>query len=152
MAQLIRKGELSTTAWRVETYPPAIDSQCMAFSILPMDTQEDLSEEKLIGLQGMQIPIDADLEALSERIFSLKLICIDISDFNDGRVFSLAAQLKGRFHFSGELMASGSMIAEQLPLLARCGFDSFFINEPVDPSYLHTLSICFTDIMNSSRR
>ncbi len=42
----------------------------------------------------------------------------------DGRAYSQAVLLRGRLRYTGEIIASGDIVADMAPLLHRCGFDS----------------------------
>jgi uncharacterized protein (DUF934 family) len=59
------------------------------------------------------------------------LVALDFPKFADGRAFSLAQLLRQRLGFRGELRAIGEVLLDEIPLMIRCGFDSFEIaNEP----------------------
>ncbi|NEX45346.1 DUF934 domain-containing protein [Pseudotabrizicola algicola] len=54
---------------------------------------------------------------------SLRLIRISFPAFNDGRAFTIARRLR-MFGYSGELRATGPVIADQYAMARRVGFDS----------------------------
>lgn len=56
-------------------------------------------------------------------------IVIPFESFVDGRGYSLARLLRTSFRFSGELVAAGEILFDQIPLLKRCGFDTFEISD-----------------------
>ena len=59
------------------------------------------------------------------------LIVLSFGKFADGRAFSYAELLRERFGFTGELRAGGDVLLDEIPLMLRCGFDSFEVsNEP----------------------
>lgn len=62
----------------------------------------------------------------AQDIGQLRLITLELPKFTDGRAYSTARRLRER-GFSGELRATGDVLLDQVPLLARCGFDSFAI-------------------------
>ena len=45
--------------------------------------------------------------------------------FSDGRSYSTARLLRERLGFKGELRAVGDVLADQIPLMRRCGIESF---------------------------
>ena len=47
--------------------------------------------------------------------------------FNDGRAFSHASLLRERLGYKGELRAVGDVLIDQIPLMLRCGIDSFSV-------------------------
>jgi phosphoadenosine phosphosulfate reductase len=55
------------------------------------------------------------------------LIIVTLAKFTDGRAYSQARRLRETLGYTGELRATGDVLGDQLPLLARCGFDSFEI-------------------------
>jgi uncharacterized protein (DUF934 family) len=56
---------------------------------------------------------------------------LSFAKFSDGRAFSYAEMLRERFGFKGELRAGGDVLLDEIPLMLRCGFDSFeVVNEP----------------------
>jgi uncharacterized protein (DUF934 family) len=59
------------------------------------------------------------------------LVVLSFAKFADGRAFSYAELLRERFGFAGELRAGGDVLLDEIPLMLRCGFDSFEVsNEP----------------------
>ena len=81
------------------------------------------------GQIGVQIPGDFEPEELAEDLKTLDLVAIDFPAFKDGRGYSLARLLRQRFHFTGELRATGDVLRDQLFYLQRCGFNSFATRE-----------------------
>ena len=69
----------------------------------------------------------AHLAELAER----PLVALAFAKFADGRSFSYARILRDRYGFKGELRAIGEVLIDEIPLMLRCGFDSFEVsNEP----------------------
>jgi uncharacterized protein (DUF934 family) len=94
-----------------------------------------LAERDALG--GRQAPVGVAVEAgaaaqehlpdLSARPF----VALGFAKFADGRAFSYARLLRDRFGFKGELRATGDVLIDEIPLMLRCGFDSFaVVNEP----------------------
>jgi uncharacterized protein (DUF934 family) len=65
------------------------------------------------------------LDALRPHLGRLKLVVLEFPKFTDGRAYSQARLLRGRLGYQGELRATGAVLCDQLPLMLRCGFDSF---------------------------
>jgi uncharacterized protein (DUF934 family) len=80
---------------------------------------------------GLLIEPGQDISAIAPDLARFALVAVDFPKFTDGRGYSLARQLRGHFGFAGELRATGEVLFDQLQLLARCGFDSFDINDRV---------------------
>ncbi len=66
---------------------------------------------------------DSKLEHLTESLNRLKHIIIPSIDFNDGRIFSLAREIRLR-GFRGRLTVIGNLLPDQIPALLSCGFDN----------------------------
>ena len=73
-----------------------------------------------------------DLAALAARIGALGIIAINFQKYGDGRGYSIARQLRGRYGYRGELRAVGVVARDHLQQMAQCGFDSFLLREGED--------------------
>jgi len=89
------------------------------------------------ALEWRADPVGVSIAAGKEAIAQLAeaadrpLVVLDFAKFADGRAFSYAELLRERFGFKGELRAGGDVLLDEIPLMLRCGFDSFEIaNEP----------------------
>jgi uncharacterized protein (DUF934 family) len=58
------------------------------------------------------VPGDA-VDTLAQDLANIQLIELDFPDLADGRLFSLAWLLRGRYGYQGELRATGNYVAEQ---------------------------------------
>jgi uncharacterized protein (DUF934 family) len=67
---------------------------------------------------------DGLLDALAPRLADVRVIALDFPKWVDGRAYSLARLLRRRYRYAGELRATGHVLVDMLPLLARCGFDA----------------------------
>ena len=97
--------------------------------ILPADRLADEGESLLAAghALGVDIANDADIDALAPWLPRLALIAVDFPKSADGRGFSIAARLR-RAGFTGELRATGHVIADQYALARSCGFDTVEIS------------------------
>lgn len=55
----------------------------------------------------------------------IALVAVSFPKFTDGRGYSTASLLRGRYGWRGELRAIGDVLQDQLFYLRRVGFDSF---------------------------
>ena len=76
---------------------------------------------------GVRVDNTADPASLIPHFPRLALISIAFPAFSDGRGFSLARILR-RAGFTGELRASGRLIADQISHALRCGFDTIEVS------------------------
>jgi uncharacterized protein (DUF934 family) len=80
---------------------------------------------------GVSIVAGKDAVAQLQEAASRPLVVLNFAKFADGRAFSYSELLRERFGFEGELRASGDVLLDEIPLMRRCGFDSFeIVNEP----------------------
>jgi uncharacterized protein (DUF934 family) len=80
---------------------------------------------------GVSIAAGKDAVEQLREAASRPLVVLSFAKFADGRAFSYAELLRERFGFTGELRAGGDVLLDEIPLMLRCGFDSFeVVNEP----------------------
>ena len=51
-------------------------------------------------------------------------VALQFPRWTDGRAYSQAVLLRCRLRYAGELIATGDVLADMLPLLRRCGFSA----------------------------
>jgi uncharacterized protein (DUF934 family) len=78
----------------------------------------------------------ADAQAHLGDLANRPLVALAFDKFADGRSFSYARILRDRRQFRGELRAIGDVLIDEIPLMLRCGFDSF---EVTNAPTLHSL-------------
>jgi uncharacterized protein (DUF934 family) len=80
---------------------------------------------------GVALEAGADAQAHLSDLTNRPLVALAFDKFADGRAFSYARILRDRRQFRGELRAFGDVLIDEIPLMLRCGFDSFDVtNEP----------------------
>jgi len=77
---------------------------------------------------GVHLNNDADAHDLAPYIDRLALIALEFPAFTDGRAYSQARTITTQLNFTGELRATGNVLADQGVFMSRCGFDSFEID------------------------
>jgi uncharacterized protein (DUF934 family) len=65
-----------------------------------------------------------DVIARADEIRSSAAVVLQFPKWTDGRAYSQAVLLRGRVRYTGEIRATGDVVADMVPLLARCGFDA----------------------------
>jgi len=78
---------------------------------------------------GVLLPNTADAEALEDDLPRLALVAIEFPKWVDGRAYSQAHVLRARLRFTGEVRATGDVVVDMMPLLARCGVDAVVLRE-----------------------
>ncbi|PCG09090.1 DUF934 domain-containing protein [Sphingomonas ginsenosidimutans] len=76
-----------------------------------------------------------EARALIPHLDRLALIEVSFPSFRDGRGYSTARILR-EAGYRGELRAEGDVLVDQIPLMRRCGFDSFAPAAPIDAAVL----------------
>jgi uncharacterized protein (DUF934 family) len=84
---------------------------------------------------AVRIEAGDDARALLPHLDQLALIEVSFPSFRDGRGYSAARVLR-EGGYTGELRAAGDVLVDQLPLMRRCGFDSFAPEAPIDAEVL----------------
>ncbi|HEX4235472.1 MAG TPA: DUF934 domain-containing protein [Caldimonas sp.] len=67
---------------------------------------------------------DVDVEQVAGDLERYASIALVFPSWTDGRAYSQARLLRARYGFEGEIRATGEVLADMVPLLARCGFDA----------------------------
>jgi uncharacterized protein (DUF934 family) len=133
MALIVHNGQIAIDSWQLrdtaETLASATsaDLDKTAGTLVPLllwlqrrETLKSTRSRLGILLQGNDDPacIVADLA-------HIELIAVNIARFTDGRGYSVARLLRGRYGYRGELRAVGDILQDQLYYLLRVGFDAF---------------------------
>ena len=80
---------------------------------------------------AVRLEAGEDARALLPHLDRLALIEVSFPTFRDGRGYSAGRVLR-EAGYRGELRAQGDVLVDQLPLMRRCGFDSFAPQAPID--------------------
>lgn len=82
--------------------------------------------------RGVILAPDQFAESVADDLGHLDVIAIEFPAFADGRGYSTAALLRGRYGFKGELRATGDVIKDTLFYQQRCGFNAFAVRADKD--------------------
>ena len=63
-----------------------------------------------------------DVQAHAEALRGHAAVQLHFPKWTDGRAYSQAVLLRSRMRFAGDIIATGDVLADKLPLLRRCGF------------------------------
>ncbi len=77
---------------------------------------------------AVDLPSDADPEAIAGRLDEIRMIRVDFPNSADGRGFTIARRLR-LMGFRGRLRAKGHVIADQYAMARRAGFDEVEIDD-----------------------
>ena len=73
---------------------------------------------------GVSVPNAIDIETLVADLPRIDLVALQFPKWTDGRAYTQARLLRTRYGYRGELRATGEVLVDMLPLLARTGFDA----------------------------
>jgi uncharacterized protein (DUF934 family) len=94
--------------------------------------EAELDETTNACANVLRIPNDVDPLTLCDSIAAASRIELDFPHFTDGRAFSQAYLVRRRLRFTGDLRATGDVLADQLIQMARTGFSSAVLQDGVD--------------------
>jgi uncharacterized protein (DUF934 family) len=77
------------------------------------------------GPVGVKILPSEAIEEIAAYIPQLSMIAVEFPVYRDGRGLSTARLARERYHFKGELRATGDVLQDLIFFMLRCGFDSF---------------------------
>ncbi len=134
MATLIKQRRVAADNWRMLEPGPGgiLPADAGAGDVIvPLALWRSRRDELLARSHRLGVRLQAgdEVEALAGDLGHLAVIAIDFAKFGDGRGFSSARLLRERYGYAGELRAIGEFLPDQLPLLARCGFDAFVLRD-----------------------
>ena len=73
---------------------------------------------------GVSVANSVDIETLAADLPRLALVVLHFPKWVDGRAYTQARLLRARFRFAGQVRATGDVLVDMVPLLARTGFDA----------------------------
>ncbi len=88
------------------------------------------------GKLGVRIHAGEAASELADDLQHIHLLELEFADFADGRLFSQAWLLRSRYHYQGEIRASGHYLTDQIFYLSRVGVNAF---QPTKAEQLQTI-------------
>lgn len=80
---------------------------------------------------GLLVSPGDNVELVRDDLGRFASVAINFPGFTDGRGYSSARLIAERYGYEGELRAVGDVLADQIPLMARCGITTFLVrHEP----------------------
>ena len=102
--------------------------------IAALQSLQPYRDDKTVGvLLAGETDIAVLLPWLTALFDNVSLIAIEFGGFRDGRGYSLAKELQQQANYPATIVlrATGDVIADSLPLLARVGFEQFEIKDDI---------------------
>lgn len=83
-----------------------------------------ITSEAALPAEALALDNDVDVLAEGAALSGRKAVLLKFPKWTDGRAYSQAVLLRGRLKFTGEIVATGDVLVDMLPLLQRCGFSA----------------------------
>lgn len=131
--QIIKNRTIIDDPWRPDDGNDYDDRSRYDRIILPLERWLALrsSIASAGGRIGVRLEPADEVESIAADLDNISLIALAFGSFHEGRGYSQAAQLRGRYRFTGEIRALGAH-RDNLPLMERCGIDSYELAEGED--------------------
>jgi len=127
---LWREGGFAENLWTLVADDAALPEGAVLVSLARWRREREHLSARTAPV-GVEVSAGKDaLEHLVEAA-DRPLVALRFDKFGDGRAFSYAILLRERHGFTGELRAVGDVLLDEIPLMLRCGFNSFeIVNAP----------------------
>ena len=122
---LWRRGGFAPDAWTTLDDASPIPEEGAVIVSLERWLKERAALEAREGALGVAVAAGKEAQDHLADLARRPLVALAFAKFADGRAFSYARLLRERHRFSGELRAIGDVLIDEIPLMLRCGFDSF---------------------------
>lgn len=143
---LFRDGAFVADPFRVwgEADDPATARYVhVPLSVFLANREAVLANPHPLGL--LVVPGDRIEEAAAD-LGRFASIAIQFPAFTDGRGYTSARLITERYRFAGELRAVGDVLADQIPLMRRCGINAFVVTHPPTRRALENGSLASVDL------
>ncbi len=122
---LIKNGQIADDTWQVLEDDAPLPEQGDVIVALERFLAEIDQIRTRSGRTGIAIENTVDPQEVTAHLDDLDLIALDFPAFTDGRAYSQARQLRTKQGYTGELRATGNVLADQAGFLLQVGFDAF---------------------------
>lgn len=128
--QMIKNREIIQTAWLPDQslWHTNAGQRILSLDIWLGQLDCYRAIERSEPLPGVMLQPDANPELLDEWLTEIPVVAINVENFSDGRVYSLAFELRQFYRYAGEIRAIGA-IYDNLSMMEQCGFDAFVLRE-----------------------
>lgn len=132
MPLLVENGRAVADAWVSLADDAAVPAEgSVVVSFARWQSERDALLTRTAPL-GVRLPSNVPAGAIAPDLEQFALVVVEFPKFRDGRGFTTARELRERYGFSGEIRAVGHIIADQYPLLVRCGVGTVEVPEGTD--------------------
>jgi uncharacterized protein (DUF934 family) len=129
---LVKGGKIIPDAFA----PVADDAPLPVDGAVLMSSARFLKDPEAIlqrpGKTGVIWPNNRDVDDVVPYLDRLAAVALVFPTFRDGRAYSQARLLRERYHYRGELRATGQVLRDQFVFMLRAGFDAFDVKKQSD--------------------
>ncbi|MEY3807635.1 MAG: hypothetical protein RI893_611 [Pseudomonadota bacterium] len=131
--QIIKDRQIIDDSWSYVADDAELKTGAISVSLARWnkDKQQLLKSHKKLGVRIGPADSVADI---ADDLTDLSLVELDFPAFADGRIFSHAWLLRGRYNYQGEIRATGHFMPDQVFYLSRVGVNAFRLEESEDLS------------------
>jgi uncharacterized protein (DUF934 family) len=129
---LVKGGQIATDEFvhLADDAPIPGDGAILISAARFLEDAEGISRRA--GRTGVIWPNNRDVDDLVPYLDRLAVVALVFPTFRDGRAYSQARLLRERYHYRGELRATGQVLRDQFLFMLRAGFDAFEVKKPAD--------------------
>ena len=129
---LVKGGKISTDAFlpAADDTPLPVDCAVLISSARFLEDPEAILRRA--DKVGVIWPNNRDVDDLVPYLDRLAVVALVFPTFRDGRAYSQARLLRERYHYRGELRATGQVLRDQFVFMLRAGFDAFDVKKQGD--------------------
>ena len=95
---------------------------------------------------GLLVSPGDKVEDVEKDLGRFASVAINFPAFTDGRGYSSARMISERYKYKGELRAVGDVLADQIPLMRRCGIEAFVVKHEPTKKALETGALAQVNI------
>jgi uncharacterized protein (DUF934 family) len=126
--RLLRNAQIVPDEWRYVAEAAADSAAPLIVSLAQWQLEPDTWLARGTPL-GVVLSPAHRVEQIAADLEHFSLIAAEFSGPAEGRGYTQARQLRERWGFTGELRATGYVRRDQLFFMARCGFNSFELQD-----------------------
>jgi uncharacterized protein (DUF934 family) len=131
--QIIKDNQITNDTWEHRPDDTELGDGDVTISLARLQQNGKESSNRK-GKLGVRILPSDSLEGIADYLPKLALIELHFPELADGRLFSHAWLLRNRYHYTGEIRATGHYLPDQVFYLSRVGVNSFFPEKSGDLS------------------
>ncbi len=138
MFKLIKNGRIVKDAWKTLTLAEGDTPQSVRLPVGPVLVPLSVWRARRAELihreyehgwpLGVWLAAEEGAEAIKHDIDDFTVIAVEFDKFSDGKSYSTASELRGRYGYKGELRAIGDVPGDKLSYRYQVGFDAFAVS------------------------